>query len=262
METARDNPWFVYLPFDAPHHPGDRNIDPDSANIWQAPDSALAAYGLETTEADPKKRFNAVVTAIDIALGRVLRTLDSLGISENTFIFFYSDNGAFYPYLNIQSNAPLRGAGVTLWEGGIRVPAVACWPGKIKPNSVIDTRLWSLDLFPTCVKLGGGQLPQDRFIDGKNILPVLLGQTAHSPHATLYFEYEEFAALHWGNWKIIRESSSADWQLYNLKDDISEQSNKARERSDLVKKLSAAFDEQKREIEQYLIIEDSFMGKQ
>lgn len=256
--TDQSKPWFVYLPFDAPHHPGDRNIGPDEENIWKAPDHAFEAYGISPNEKNPKMRFNAVVTAIDMAIGRVLNTLDSLGISENTFVFLYSDNGAFYPYLDIQSNAPLKGAGVTLWEGGIRVPALVRWPGKIRANSVIDTRLWSLDLFTACAKLGEAELPEDRFIDGKNPIPVLTGQTIHSPHATLFFEYRNFAALHWKSWKIIREGPEEDWQLYNLKEDISETTNLAGKRKDIVDKLSVAFEQKKSEMENYLKIEDSF----
>jgi len=197
---------------------------------------------------------------VDMAIGRVMNTLDSLGITDNTFVFFYSDNGAFYPYINsgIQSNSPLKGAGVTLWEGGIRVAAITKWPGKIESGSVIDTRLWSLDIFPACAKLAGAELPQDRFIDGINFLPVLTGETDYSPHATLFFEYRNYDALHWGNWKIIREDHEEQWQLYNLKDDIAETTNLAEERNDLVKKLSAAFNLQKEEILNYLKIEEAF----
>lgn len=261
--TSRSKPWFVYLPFDAPHYPSERNIDPDEENMWKAPDYAFKAYNLSPDEKDPVKRFRAVVTAVDMAVGRLLKTLDSLGIADNTFIFFFSDNGAFYPQINsgIQSNLPLRGAGVTLWEGGIRVPAIARWPGKIKAGSVIDTRLWSLDLFPACALLAGAELPQDRFIDGKNPLPVLTGRTDHSPHATLFFEYEKSAAFHWGNWKIIRESPEEEWQLYNLGDDISESSNLAGQHIDLVKKLSTGFDFKKEEIQNYLKIEGTFMDE-
>ncbi len=261
--TEKDHPWFVYLPFDAPHHPGDRNIDPDAENIWQAPDYAFKPYGLSQDEKDPKKRFNAVVTAIDMAIGRVMKKLDDLGIADNTFVFFYSDNGAFYPYVNsgIQTNTPLKGAGVTLWEGGIRVPALARWPENISAGDDLDTRLWSLDLLPTCAKLAGAALPQDRFIDGKNMLPNLTRDNSHSPHETLYFEYEKFDALLWGNWKIIREEEEKPWQLYNLKNDISESDNYAEKRVDLVEKLSASFTLQKAEIENYLKIENQFQNK-
>lgn len=186
--------------------------------------------------------------------------LDSLGIADNTFVFLYSDNGAFYPYIEsgIQSNAPLKGAGVTLWEGGIRVPALARWPGKIEAGSIIDTRLWSLDLLPACAHLGSADLPQDRFIDGKNPLPVLTGESPYSPHATLFFEYRNYSALHWGDWKIIRESYDEKWQLYNLKNDISETTNLAEVQPEIMAKLSAAFDQKKMEVTHYLKIEKEF----
>lgn len=259
-QSAQSKPWFVYLPFDAPHHPGDRNIGPEEENVWKAPDYAFEPYGLSPDETDPRKRFNAVVTAIDMAIGRVMDKLDELGIAENTFVFFYSDNGAFYPYIEsgIQSNHPLKGAGVTLWEGGIRVPALVRWPGNIEAGSVIDTRLWSLDIFPACAKLTQAELPQDRFIDGKNPLPALTGESSHSPHATLFFEYRNFAALHWGNWKIIREGDDEDWQLYNLENDISETTNLAKSQPKIASKLSAAFDQKQREIIHYLEIEKEF----
>ena len=250
QKKTRDSvPWFVYLPFDAPHHPGDRNIAPGEPNIWKAPDYAFEPYGLSPQETDPKKRFNAVVTAVDFAVGRVLDLLDSLGIADNTFVFLYSDNGAFQRFLDIQSNAPFRGAGVTLWEGGIRVPAIARWPGKIEANSVISTRLWSPDLFVAAAKLAGATLPQDRFIDGKNPLPVLTGETTASPHASLFFQYENYDALHWGDYKIIREGSDQSWQLFNLKEDISETNNLASERPDLVKKMSEPYRLKQEEIQ-------------
>lgn len=251
-KTKNATPWFVYLPFDAPHHPGDRNIAPGEPNIWKAPDYAFEPYGLSPDETDPKKRFNAVVTAIDLAVGRVLKSLDALGIADNTFVFFYSDNGAFYPYLDIQSNAPLRGAGVTLWEGGIRVPAIARWPGKIEANSVINTRLWSPDLFVATASLAGAGLPQDRFIDGKDPLPVLTGQTTASPHASLFFQYRNHAALIWGDYKIVREDPDEPWQLFNLQEDISESNNLASEQPDLVEKLSEPFNLKQAEIQSYL----------
>ncbi len=259
-QNGQNKPWFVYLPFDAPHHPGDRNILPGEENIWKAPDYAFEPYGLTSSETDPKKRFNAVVTAVDMAIGRVMDKLEELGIAENTFVFFYSDNGAFYPYLEsgIQSNAPFKGAGVTLWEGGIRVPALVRWPGNIEPGSLIDTRLWSLDIFPACAKLGKAPLPEDRFIDGMNPLPVLMGETTYSPHATLFFEYKNFSALHWGDWKIIREEDQEPWQLYNLAEDPGESINAAEDHPQIVSKLAAAFDQRQQEIIHYLEIEPQF----
>jgi len=258
--TEQQNPWFVYLPFDAPHHPGEYNIGPDEKLQWQAPDLAFKPYNLRPDEKDPKKRFNAVVTAIDMAIGRVLNTLDELGIVENTFVFLYSDNGAFYPYINsgIQSNKPFNGAGVTLYEGGIRVPAIARWPSKIKKNSICDARLWSLDLLIACANLANAQLPTDRFLDGMDPVPVFTGERTDSPHETLFFEYRNYAALLWDDWKIFRVKEDEPWQLFNLKNDISERTDLSTEYPEIIKKMTFTFDHTKMEIRNYRKIEHTF----
>ena len=250
-KSGVSTPWFVYLPFNAPHRPASKNVAPDDPVRRQAPAYAFEPYGLSPDIEDSQQRFNAVVTAADMAIGRVLDTLDSLGIAENTFVFLYSDNGAFSPPVEAgdQSNEPLRGFGTTLWEGGIRVPAFVRWPGQIEANSVVDAPLWSPDLFVAFAELAGAELPQDRFIDGKNPLPVLKGEEEISPHNTMFFQYEEYDALHWGDWKIIRENSDEPWQLYNLRDDISESNNLASERPEVVQKLDRSFSEQLEEIE-------------
>ena len=258
--TLQEKPWFVYLPFDAPHHPGEHQIGPDEELKWQAPESAFKPYGLNPDEADPKKRFNAVVTALDMAIGRVLKTLDSLGIAENTFVFLYSDNGAFYPYLEsgIQSNKPFNGAGVTLYEGGIRVPALARWPGKISASAVCNTRLWSPDLMIACAKLAKAELPSDRHLDGMNPIPVFTGERTDSPHETLFFVYRNYSALLWDDWKIFRDGEEKSWQLFHLKNDIGENTDLSKQHPETVKKLSSAFDLKKKEIENYRKIEHTF----
>jgi arylsulfatase A len=243
-KTINSDPWFVYLPFNAPHFPSVSNKAPGQANIWQAPDWAFSkAYGLSPDEPDPQKRYNAVVTALDNAIGNVLETLDSLGIADNTFVFLFSDNGAFRldRPVDIGINEPLRDGGVTCWEGGLRVPAFARWPGKIEANSIIETPLWSLDILVASAMLAKAELPTDRVLDGKDPLPVLTGKTRVSPHETFFFQFEEHAALRWGDWKIVRTKFNQPWQLFNLKDDISEAKNKAIERPDLVEKLYSAF---------------------
>ncbi len=253
--TKAARPWFAYLPFNAPHYPNALNNAPGIPNIWQAPGRAFEAYGLSPDEPDPKKRYNAVVTALDDAIGRVLKTLDSLGIADNTFVFLYSDNGAFMiknKGLEVATNTPLRDGGVTCWEGGLRVAAFARWPGKIKANSVIETPLWSPDLFVACAKLTGATIPGDLVLDGKDPLPVLTGKVKKSPHETLFFKYEKHAALRWKDWKIVRTDPGQPWQLYNLKEDISELKNISSERPDLVEKLSEHFNMKEQEIESYL----------
>ena len=243
-KTINSDPWFVYLPFNAPHFPNVSNKAPGQANIWQAPDWVFSkAYGLSPDEPDPQKRYNAVVTALANAIGNVLETLDSLGIADNTFVFLFSDNGAFRldRPVDIGINEPLRDGGVTCWEGGLRVPAFARWPGKIEANSIIETPLWSPDILVASAMLAKAELPTDRVLDGKDPLPVLTGKTRVSPHETFFFQFEEHAALRWGDWKIVRTKFNQPWQLFNLKDDISEAKNKALERPDLVEKLYSAF---------------------
>lgn len=250
-KTENSTPWFVYLPFNAPHRPSSKNVTPGEPTIRQAPDYAFEPYGLSPDEADSRQRYNAVVTAMDIAVGRVMETLDTLDVADNTFVFFYSDNGGFGPPVEAgdQTNTPLRGYGNTYWEGGIRVPAYARWPGKIEANSVIDAPLWSGDLFVATARLAGAELPQDRIIDGKDPLPVLTGQTVNSPHSILYWgEYRNHQALHRQGWKIVREDPDDPWQLFNLQEDISESNNLASERPELVQRLSRSFSEKQEEI--------------
>ena len=250
-KTGAALPWFVYLPFNAPHFPSTANKSPGEPNIWQAPDWAFTeAYGLSPEEPDPQKRYHAVLTALDSAIGRVLDALDSLGIAENTFVFLYSDNGAFRLErpVDIGINDPLREGGVTCWEGGLRVPALARWPGKIKANAVIGTPLWSPDILIASALLAGAELPGDRILDGKDPLPVLTGETTVSPHESFYFQYEQHAALRQGDWKIIRTHPDEPWRLFNLREDISETTNRALERPDLVEELNRAFTQQQEEI--------------
>lgn len=251
-KTNDSNPWFVYLPFNSPHFPNASSKAPGQANIYQAPDWAFTeAYGLSPDDPDPQRRYNAVVTALDKAIGNVLKTLDSLDIADNTFVFLFSDNGAFRLDRpgDVGINDPLRDGGITCWEGGLRVPALVRWPNKIKANTVINTPLWTPDLLIASARLAKAELPNDVTFDGKDPLPVLTGETMVSPHDTFFFQYRAHGALRSGDWKIVRTQPSEPWQLFNLKDDISETTNRAQERPDLVEKLSILFAQKQEEIQ-------------
>ncbi|HUG71469.1 MAG TPA: sulfatase-like hydrolase/transferase [Pirellulaceae bacterium] len=237
-------PWFCYLPFNAPHFPNARNKQPDQPNNWQAPDRSFAAYGMSPDEPDPEKRYYAVVTALDEAIGRVLDAVDEAGMAQQTFVFFYSDNGAFRlgrAGLDVGVNDPLRHGGVTCWEGGLRVAAMARWPGKIEAGVVVSQPLWSPDLMVACAELSGGGLPDDRVFDGKSPLPVLMNRAA-SPHKSFFFSYRSHAALRQGDWKIVREKPNDPWQLFNLAIDLSEKHNVASDDAERVAELALAFD--------------------
>jgi len=242
-ESADDKPWFIYLPFNAPHFPSKSNKKPGQPNIYQAPDEAFRELGMSPDENDPKKRYDAVVYWLDKAIGRVLASLDDAKVGDDTFVFFMSDNGGFRlnrEGLDVGINDPLRSGGVTCWEGGLRVPAVVRWPGKIEAGSVIDEPFWSVDLLATSAALAGAALPDDRPYDGKNVLPVLTGGAA-SPHQSFYFEFRNHAALRKGNWKIVREDPKHDWQLFDLATDIGESNDLAGENAEKLAELKSAF---------------------
>jgi arylsulfatase A len=227
--SKQRKPWFCYLPFNAPHFPTKGNKQPGEPNIWQAPDSAFAACGLSPDEQSPEKRYRAVVFALDEAIGRVMDALKATGESNRTFVFFMSDNGAFRlgrDGLDVGSNHPLRKGGVTCWEGGLRVAAIARWPEKIAAGSVVDEPLWSPDILVTATKLAGVPQPADTILDGRDLLPTLCGEVK-SPHRSLFFSYGNHAALRMGDWKIVRESSARPWQLFHLKEDPGEQVDRA-----------------------------------
>lgn len=252
--SVAEKPWFCYLPFNSPHFPNAKNKQPGQPTIWQAPPSAFEKYGWPADEPDPLKRYAAVITALDDAIGRVLDSLEAAGVDDNTLVFFFSDNGAFKlgRDVDIGSNEPLRHGGVTCWEGGLRVPAIARWPGHIAPATVTSEVLWSPDLLIASAKLSGAKLPPKQVFDGRDPLPVLTDRRP-SPHRSLYFTYRSHAALRMEGWKIIREKSTQPWQLFHLQDndnalDLSESNDLASEQPEQRDKLIAEFSRWKRSL--------------
>lgn len=237
--------FFVYLPFNAPHFPSAGNKQPGQPNRWQAPDEYFNQYGLSPDETDPLKRYRVVVTALDAAIGRVLKQLDSLGLTENTLVVLYSDNGAFKlgrKGLDVGSNLPLRSGGVTLYEGGIRVACMVRWPGKIASGTVCREPLLSCDLLPMFVRTGGGTLPADLVLDGRDPTATLSGKEP-SPHEALCFRYGRFDAVRLGPYKLIREGRDQPFQLYDLSDDLSETTDLAAKKPAIVTQLRIKFEQ-------------------
>ncbi|QDT50341.1 Arylsulfatase [Symmachiella dynata] len=240
-----ESPFFLYLPFNAPHFPSARNKGPGEPNIWQAPATSLAAYGYAEDEADPQKRYHAVVTALDTGIDRVLKKLDALQLTNDTLVIFYSDNGAFMlpgRGLEVASNRPLRDGGITLWEGGIRVPCIVRWPGRLKPGSLSDQPWISLDILPFILAVAGGERPETPVLDGLDPLPELRDETRPSPRR-FYWEFRGMQAVREGRYKWILPKRAKVAQLFDLSSDLSETVDLAATQPKVADSLRRAFAE-------------------
>ena len=233
IRRQRDRPFFLYLPFNAPHFPSANNLSPGAKPEWQVPPEYLRLYGYPADEPDARKRYRAVVTALDAAIGAVLRTLDELGLRDSTAVMFYSDNGAFMlpgRGLEVASNAPFRDGGVTLWEGGIRVPALVRWPGRLPGGTTCAEPIMSTDLLPMMLRAAGLQPPADRSLDGLDPTATLAGQ-APSPHDFLAWEYAQqrnrMRAIRDRQYKLIQPAGDGPFELYDLINDPGETRNLA-----------------------------------
>lgn len=243
-----DLPWFVYLPFNAVHFVGAHNVEPGEKVEWQVPAKYLALYDSPPDESDQQKRFRATLSALDDAVGRVLKAVDDLGLHENTVVLFISDNGAFMlpgRGLEVQSNEPLRDGGVTAREGGIRVPAIARWPGRLQPGTICREMLSSLDVLPLILGAAGINRPTDRTLDGRDPTRALAGE-ACSPHESLHWIWDQgknqqWRAIRHANWKLVRRADNEPWELYDLAKDVGEMRDLAQENPDLAHELADQF---------------------
>jgi arylsulfatase A-like enzyme len=246
IRRNKERPFFCYLPFNAAHFPNPKNKRSGQPAIWQAPDEYFRAYGDSPHTLDERKRYRAVLTALDAGVGKVLDQIDQAGLRETTIVIWLSDNGAFMipcRGLECATNRPLRGGGTTLWEGGIRVPCIVRWPGRIKPGTVCRQPLWSMDFAPMAIKAAGLAAPTDRTLDGMDPTAVLAGDAA-SPHEFLCWSWGgQSAAIRMGRYKLLKEkiSTSRDWRLVDLQTDIGETKDLTAAKPDLARRLEAAF---------------------
>ncbi|MDA0834059.1 MAG: sulfatase-like hydrolase/transferase [Planctomycetota bacterium] len=249
MKRHHDRPWLVYLPFNAVHFVSSVNVEEGEEPSWQVPGEYLERYGYDADETDEQKRFHAVVTSLDDAVGRVIDRVDELGLKEKTFVLFISDNGAFMLKdrgLEVQSNKPLRDGGVTTYEGGIRVPAILCWPGTIPPGTVCDNMLSTLDVLPTLLTLSGIETDDEIVFDGIDMLPLLKREATDNAERTMHWVWNQGRRQNWeamrrGEWKIVRQSPEQPWELYDLTHDIGETKNLSAEHPEHVKELAMSF---------------------
>lgn len=223
--------FFLYLPYTLPH-----------AKL-EIPD--LGPYADEPWE-DREKAYAAMVTRLDSDVGRIMALLGELDIDENTVVFFCSDNGAADRWEGrFDSSGILRGRKRELYEGGLRVPMIVRWPGKVTAGSVSDA-VWSFaDVLPTLADLGGAALPAGIGLDGVSVLPTLLGKDQGLLHDRfLYWEFFEGGfqqAARWKDWKAVRRKRGGALELYDLSTDISEKRDRAGSEKAIVEKFEQFF---------------------
>ena len=214
IEKHKEGPFFLYLPFNAQH----------------APLEATPKY-LERFKhiADEKRGvFAAMMSAKDDAVGRVLAKIREIGQEESTLVWYLTDNGG--PTAQTTSkNDPLRGFKSTTWEGGVRVPFMVRWKGKLPAGKVEERPVIQLDILPTCVSVAGGAVAADWKLDGVNLLPYLMGEKSERPHQTLYWRFGEQMAIRHGDYKLVRAREAPSGvvgpMLFNLASDIGEQTD-------------------------------------
>jgi arylsulfatase A-like enzyme len=234
-------PFFLYLPFPVPHV------------ALQVPDASVAEYAGQFPETPypgdrgylphptPRAAYAAMITRMDRGIGDILRTLEDMGVADNTVVIFTSDNG---PTFNggadsefFASTGGLRGLKTSLYEGGIRVPLIVRWPGRVEPGTVADHVSAFWDYLPTLAEIAGAPPPGET--DGLSMVPVLTGDPEDQPtHDRLYWEYHGGQALLSGQWKAVRVNPDEAVELYDLSADPSESEDVAAAHPDLVARLT------------------------
>lgn len=238
LDRRSGDRFFLYLALTQPH----ANNEAGKQGMEVPSD---APYSSESWP-QAQKNHAAMITYLDAQVGQVMDKLRELGLDRNTIVFFTSDNG---PHREggadpkfFRSSGPLRGFKRALYEGGIRVPMIVRWPGKIAPGTT-NSQVWAFwDALPTLAELAGGQAPDG--LDGISMVPTLLGQQAagraQRNHEYLYWEYPERGfsqAVRMGNWKAVRNKPRAPLELYDLAADLSEKNDVAKEHPDIVARM-------------------------
>jgi arylsulfatase A-like enzyme len=226
IEKHRATPWFAFLSFNAVHDP-----------LETLPKYLDRFSAIE----NPRRRiFAGMLSAADDAVGAVLEKIREHQLEENTLIFFLSDNGG--PTSQTTSrNTPLNGAKGMLLEGGIRVPFLAQWKGRIPAGQTDDRPVISLDILPTALAAAGVTAPADAKVEGVNLLPFLTGEKTEAPHKALFWRFGVQRAVRMGDWKLLDQGSGA--KLHHLKNDISEKVDLSAIEPEKLKELEAAYRE-------------------
>jgi arylsulfatase A len=250
VRENRERPFFLYMPFTIPHL------------ALQVPEESLAAYRDEIPEEEykhrnyikrphPRAAYAAMITHMDKGIGQVLALLEELDLADNTLVMFSSDNGPTYGRLGgsdsefFDSNGPFRGFKGSLYEGGIRVPLVAKWPGHIEPGRVTDVQAAFWDFMPTIAEVTGTDAPEG--IDGISFVSTLTGSGEKTLHEFLYWEFPAYGgqqAVRMGDWKGIRQDMLREnnpdplkIELYSLAEDVGETTDVSAEHPEVVSQI-------------------------
>jgi len=228
VRQSRGKPFFLYLAFNAPH--GASNLDKPGV---QATPEYLARY--DGTKLEGKlKSYYAAVTHMDHSIGKVMATLKEMNMDDNTLVLFMSDNGGS----GNGGNAPLKGSKGTMWEGGLRVPFIAWWPGKFPAGRVTDEFLTSMEIFPMLTEITGAIPTPGVKLDGFNMLPILQGK-AKSPRTEMFWERRSDRAARVGNWKWV--DSAKGRGLFDLSTDLGETNDLSKEKPEVAAMMKAKF---------------------
>lgn len=254
LQFIRDNqekPFFAFLPVTIPHaamHAPEEYVAPFRKKFPQFENKIGKYRGPQVR--NPVAAFAGMMTLLDDQVGQILALLDELGIEEETLVMLTSDNGPHQEGGHdpefFDSNGPLQGHKRDLFEGGIRAPLLARWPGKIKPGSVNDHPSAHWDMLPTFCELAGAETPSG--VDGISMVKTLLGQPGQPKHDYLYWEFYERGgkrAVRFGDWKVVQlnvnKNQDAPLQLYHLPSDLGEETDVAAEHPDLIRKAKGYF---------------------
>jgi len=242
LDRSKDKPFYLYLAYTTPH--ANDELGKDMGNGMEVPsDEPFTKMDWPQQE----KNFAAMVHRLDRDIGRVMAQLKKVGADENTLVIFSSDNG---PHKEgghnpnfFHSGGPLRGVKRDMYEGGIRVPTIARWQGRIKPGQTSD-QVWAFwDFLPTAAEVAGVAPPAG--IDGISMLPAFLGKPQKN-HEYLYWEFHERGfsqAVRMGDWKGVRLGTQSPLELYDLRNDLGEKNNVAAGHPDIAAKIQSIMKE-------------------
>jgi len=229
IEQNKDNPFFLYLTHYAVHTP-----------IQGRKDLIEKYKAKPPTEHHNNAAYAAMIESVDDSVGAVLKTLDRLTLTEKTFVVFFSDNGG---HMGATSNHPLRGAKGMLYEGGIREPMIVKWPGVTQSGSTCHEPVIGIDFYPTLLEITGAEKPDGYVLDGLSLVPLLKDPNGKLDREAIFWHFPCYlqgsggrdpekplrtapaGAIRMGDWKLIEYFEDGGLELFNLKDDISEQHN-------------------------------------